>query len=104
MTVLGHLLLTLARVLGFLIDLYTLLVGLSVLMSWVRPDPSSPIVRFLYQVTEPSFRLARRLIPRRWVYKTGFDLSPLLVFILLILLDSFLVGLLTDAGRSLLSR
>lgn len=104
MTFLGHLILTIARVLGFLIDLYTLLVGLAVLMSWVRPDPASPIVRFLYQVTEPSFRLARRLIPRRWTFRMGFDLSPLLVFILLIILDSFLVGLLTDAGRNLLSR
>lgn len=101
-SVFGYLLLTLARLLGFLIDLYTLLVGLAVLMSWVRPDPYNPLVRFLYQTTEPAFRFVRRLFLRNRLPQGGLDWSPILLFLLLIAIDTFLVGLLRDfAGRLL---
>lgn len=103
MNILGYLLLTVAKILGMLIDIYTLVVAVSVLLSWVRPDPSNPIVRFLMIMTEPAFRLARRLIPRSLTYRTGIDFSPILVFILLIALDTFVIGLLRELAVSLMS-
>ncbi|MBI2066648.1 MAG: YggT family protein [Deltaproteobacteria bacterium] len=104
MIVLGYLLQTIARVLDFLIDMYTFIVAIAVLISWVRPDPYNPIVRFLYMVTEPCFRLARRLLPSSLRYKTGIDFSPILVFILLIIADTMIVGLLREAAVSILSK
>ena len=33
------------------------------LLSWVSPDPYNPIVRFLYNVTEPVLGWVRRRVP-----------------------------------------
>jgi YggT family protein len=64
---------------GYLLDLYSWVIIGAALMSWVSPDPSNPIVRFLRQVTEPVFAPVRRLLPP---WKTGgLDLSPLVVLI-----------------------
>lgn len=102
MHLLGYLILTVAKVLGFLTNLYTFIVAIAVIVSWVRPDPYNPIVRFLSQVTEPAFRLARRFIPRSLAYKTGIDFSPIMVFILLIVANTLIVGLLFDVAQRLL--
>ena len=44
------------------------------LISWVNPDPYNPIVRFLYNITEPVLAWLRQRLPL--VY-SGLDLSPL---------------------------
>ena len=44
------------------------------LLSWVNPDPWNPIVRFLYQVTEPVLRPIRQRLPA-----AGIDFSPLVI-------------------------
>jgi YggT family protein len=64
---------------GWLLELYTWIIIAAALISWVSPDPSNPIVRFLRQVTEPVFAPVRRLLPP---WKTGgLDLSPLIVLL-----------------------
>jgi YggT family protein len=64
---------------GWLLELYTYVVIVAALISWVSPDPRNPIVRFLRQVTEPVFEPIRRYLPP---WKTGgLDLSPLIVII-----------------------
>ncbi len=91
----GLLLLAVAKILRMLINLYTFIVALSVIITWVNPDPYNPIVRFLYQATVPVFRKVRRFVPTA-LLRTGFDITPILVFILLIVLDTVLIGLLFD--------
>ena len=59
------------------------------LLSWVNPDPYNPIVRFLYNVTEPVLAWLRQRLPL--VY-SGLDLSPLLVLLAIVFLRSFLIG------------
>lgn len=103
MTVAGYLILALARVLNMTIMLYTFIVAAAVIISWVNPDPYNPIVRILRQLTEPTFRLARRFMPRV-LWRTGLDLSPILVFFALILIDTILVKLLFDLAHDLLGR
>lgn len=103
MTALGYLLLALARVLNMIISIYTFIVAAAVIISWVNPDPSNPIVRILRQLTEPAFALARRFLPRA-LYRTGIDFSPLLVFFALVLIDTVLVNLLFDLARSLMAQ
>jgi len=93
MPVLGLAILTLARVLSFLINLYTFVVAAAVLVSWLNPDPYNPIVNFLRQVTEPVFRIVRRFLPRA-AFTWRIDITPIIVFVLLIVLDTFVVGLL----------
>lgn len=48
---------------------------ISVLMSWVLPDPRHPFVQFMTQLTEPVMAPARRLLPPMG----GLDLSPIIV-------------------------
>lgn len=100
---LGLLLLTIAKVLRLLINLYTFIVAIAVIISWVRPDPHNPIVRFLDQATRPVFNLVRRRMPRSF-FRLGIDFSPIIVFILLIALDTVLVGMLFDYASHLLSK
>jgi YggT family protein len=65
------------------------------LISWVNPDPNNPIVDILYRLTEPVLYPIRRLMPDIG----GLDLSPIIVFIAIIFLQSFLVGSLNDIAR-----
>ena len=103
MTVLGYFILAIARLLSLLITMYTFIVAAAVILSWFRPDPHNPIVRILYQVTEPVFRQARRILPRA-LYRTGLDFAPIVVFMTLILADTFVVNLLFELARDLIAK
>ena len=46
-------------------------------MFWTPPSSITPIVRFIYELTEPVLSFLRRYIPP----VGGLDLSPLVVFI-----------------------
>lgn len=67
----------LASVLDSLLTLYMWIVIIAALLSWVNPDPRNPIVRFLYNVTEPVLYQIRRRLP--FVHAAGFDFSPLVL-------------------------
>jgi YggT family protein len=69
----------LALVLNSVLSLYWWIVLISVLLSWVNPDPRNPIVRFLWTATEPVFSQIRRWMP--FVVVGNFDLSPLVVLL-----------------------
>ena len=103
MTVLGLLFITLAKVLKLVLDMYTFIVIGAILISWFRPDPSNPIVNFILQVTEPLFVVIRRHMPA-FLRNTGIDFTPLIVFILITILDTFVVGLLFEIGTNLRSQ
>jgi YggT family protein len=60
-------------------NIYELILFVRILMSWFRPNPYHPLVRFILQVTDPVLEPARRAIPPIG----GFDFSPILVFIVL---------------------
>jgi YggT family protein len=67
-----------------LIDLYSLIVLASVVLSWIRVDPHNPLVRIVDILTEPA------LDPIRWMLPPmgGFDFSPMVLLIGLQLLKS----------------
>jgi YggT family protein len=95
MFVFGDLLITIARVVDMLLEAYKWVVIISALISWVNPDPYNPIVRFLHAVTEPVFRPIRRLIG----YRLGpIDISPIIVILAIIFIQSFLVRTLIKVG------
>ncbi len=62
-----------------LLTVYKYILVAAVLISWVNPDPYNPIVNFLYRVTEPILARIRRKLP----YMGGVDLSPLVAFALI---------------------
>ena len=89
MFILGNLLGAVATVLD--VALYALMIILVVnaLLSWVRPDPGNPIVRFLDQVSDLVCDPIRRLIP---TIVGGFDLAPMIAILIIMFLRQFVVG------------
>jgi YggT family protein len=77
--VLKQLTIGVAWTLDWLLTMYWWIVLISVLLTWVNPDPYNSIVRFLRGVTEPVFYRIRRLFP--FVVVQGFDLSPIVVIV-----------------------
>lgn len=94
MFLLSNLLIAAASVLGMLITLYTYVIIARAILSWVSPDPYNPIVRFLYNITEPVLYRVRRTVP--FAYAGGLDFSPLIVLLGLYFLQAFLVRSLQD--------
>lgn len=101
MSFLGYILVALAKVIGLIINLYTMVIIVSALISWVNPDPYNPIVRILNGLTEPVYRHVRRFMPRA-LFRHRIDFTPIFVLVLLMILETVLTGVLYDAGRSLL--
>lgn len=61
----------------WLLQIYQLILLGRVLLSWIpNVDYSNPIVRFLYETTEPVLAPIRNALPPMG----GIDLSPLVVF------------------------
>jgi YggT family protein len=88
-----HLLDAIATVMDLALNIYMWLIIARALLSWVNPDPYNPIVRFLYNITEPVLSFLRRRVP---VVFGGLDLSPLIVIAVIMFLRIFLVQTLHD--------
>lgn len=97
MFILGNFLLALAQLINIVLTAYIWIVIARAVISWVNPDPYNPIVRFLVQVTDPVLEKIRRYIPPMG----GLDLTPMLLILALVFLQSFIVPTLTSIGRSL---
>ncbi|MFH1596275.1 MAG: YggT family protein [Pseudomonadota bacterium] len=98
MFALRHLIEALATIVDLALTIYLWLIIARALLSWVNPDPYNPIVRFLYNVTEPVLGYLRRRLP---LVFGGLDLSPLLVLVAIFFLQRFLVATLMDLARTL---
>ncbi|GAW92589.1 hypothetical protein Moth_0861 [Calderihabitans maritimus] len=72
-------------------NILDLLIIARVLLSWVRPDPYNPIVRFIYETTEPILAPFRRIMPRGTI---PIDFSPLLALLVLDLARRLLIQIL----------
>ena len=79
----------LGQVIHTVIWLYTWIIIIAAVLSWVNPDPYNPIVRTLRALTEPVLWRVRRLLP--FTYINGIDLSPIAVILVLQFLDIVLV-------------
>ena len=91
----------LAIVLSSLLTLYWWVVVISVLISWVNPDPRNPIVRVLRSTTEPLFWQIRRRLP--FVVVGALDLSPIVVLLGIEFLRILLVRSLFDLSSQLVA-
>ena len=87
-----------SNILHLIITVYTWIVIAAALISWVRPDPSSPVVQLLYRLTEPVYSLIRRYIKTNF---SGIDFTPLIVLLALQFLDQFLIRLLFGFAATL---
>ncbi len=99
MFVLANLLTALAQILDVVFQVMYWLILIRALISWVNPDPFNPIVQFLIKTTEPVLEPIRRVLP--FSLRFGLDISPIIAFLLLLFLRSFLVRTLLDLSLRL---
>jgi YggT family protein len=88
MFVFNNFMMAIAQLVEFLLVAYMWIVIGRAVISWVNADPSNPIVRFLYEVTEPLLRRIRRLLP---VSMGSIDFSPMILILAIMFLQNFLV-------------
>ena len=68
------------------LQVYSWLIIVRVVQSWVNPRPRNEILLMVIRVTEPLLGFLRALIPLR-----GMDLSPILAWLLIQLLMRLIV-------------
>ena len=83
-------------ILIYIIDLYRYLLIAAVILSWLvvfnvintRNQFVAAVSEFLYKITEPALRPIRRILPDLG----GLDISPIILFLLLLLIEMYLEG------------
>ncbi len=99
MFILANLIGAFANILDILLQILLWLIFIRAIISWVNPDPYNMIVQFLYKTTEPFLYPIRRILPLDFHF--GIDISPLIAFLLIIFLRSFLVRTLLEISFKL---
>ncbi|MBW1994034.1 MAG: YggT family protein, partial [Deltaproteobacteria bacterium] len=89
MFAIGYLFMALAKVIDYVLLIFMWIVIARAILSWVSPDPFNPIVRFINNVTEPVLYPIRTRLP---ISFGGIDLSPIVVFLGVIFLRTFVVS------------
>jgi YggT family protein len=75
----GQALLLILLILDRAVGIYMLVIVVRAIMSWFRPNPRNPIVRFLYAVTDPVINPVDLIHYRLRLNLGGIDISPLVV-------------------------
>lgn len=79
---------------GTIVNIYFFMIIAVIVLSWVAPHSQHPMVALLYQLTEPVMAPVRRLLPPLG----GLDLSPILIFLAINVLEILLRGLARTVG------
>ena len=85
--------LLLLQIVNTVFRLYSYLILARIFLTWMPIDSYNPLVRFIYRVTEPVLAPFRIILPLGGM---GLDLSPIIVFFLLNLLQRALINILVN--------
>jgi YggT family protein len=97
--VVSYLIIAVAEITESIIWILMILFIIRAILSFIKADPYNPIVQFIYRATEPSLSFFRSRLPLTY---EEFDLSPLLVLIILFLLNNFILTVLSSASHSII--
>ena len=93
----GMLLIRLVWLVSWLLDIYIWVVIIRAVLSWVRPDPYNPIVRFICNLVDPVTYRMSKIIPTRFGM---VDLSPLILIVVIQLIRAYLLPALVSGFMS----
>ncbi|MCF8092455.1 MAG: YggT family protein [Desulfotignum sp.] len=99
MLIVANFLEAVAVVLDYALTFYMWIVIAGAVLSWVNPDPYNPIVRFINTATEPVLYQIRKRVP---VSFGGIDISPIVVLLAIVFVQTFIVNSLHGLARSIL--
>ncbi|WP_372965089.1 YggT family protein [Marinobacter sp.] len=86
------------NVLSLIVKIYFWSVIAVVVVSWIAPQSGHPAIQLVAQITEPVMRPVRNVMPSMG----GLDLSPIIVFLILNVLDVVLNHMKVAAGMGFL--
>ena len=98
MFVVGNFINAVAGLVDFVLTAYMWIIVGRAIVSWVSVDPYNPIVRFLYEATEPLLGRIRRMLP---MAMGSIDFSPMVLIVAILFLQSFLVPTLRHLAAGL---
>ncbi len=78
-----------ARILHIVLILYMWIVIFRAVLSWIKVPSLYPVVVVLHNLTEPALKPFRKIIPPKAL--GGIDVSPIIVILVILFVDSFLV-------------
>lgn len=100
MILIANLLISAAKILHIILMIYTWVILIRAVLSWIQIPSLYQITVIFYYLTEPVLRPLRRFVPP---YKLGgIDISPILAILAIIFIDSFLVKSISLYGMQLL--
>lgn len=77
-------------IIGLFPGIFSLIIIVGALLSWVSPDPYNPVVQTIYGISEPLLRPFRKIIPTFG----GLDISPIAAIFCFWIIGGQLLGLL----------
>jgi YggT family protein len=92
----GLILMSGVLVLGVLLKLYFWSLLVMIVASWIAPGSTNPALTLINQITEPLMKPFRSILPSMG----GLDLSPILVFLVLQILEKVVAQLSYQVGIS----
>ena len=95
MFVFANILEAIIYVVDTVLTIYSFVVIVACLISWVNPDPYNPIVRILRNLTAPVLWRIRKYLP--FTYVSGLDLSPVVLLLAIQLIRMIVVKSLMQA-------
>lgn len=87
-----------AQIVDFILTIYMWIIIGRAVISWVNADPYNPIVRFLYEATEPVLSRIRKIVP---LSMGGIDFAPMILILGIMFLQSFLVQTLKQISMNM---
>jgi len=96
MFVLSNLIIAISEIIKLVLTIYNIILIIRVFASWVSANPYNPIVRIVYVLTEPVLKPIRRIIPPISLGAVFIDLSPIVLFLIIHFLNSFIISTLRD--------
>ncbi len=75
------------------LNIFLFVLLIRVVLSYIPAPPGSallPVIRFFEAVTEPVLRPVRRIVPPRRVGGTAVDLSPIIVWFVILIIRGLL--------------
>ncbi|SHI59954.1 YggT family protein [Desulfofundulus thermosubterraneus] len=85
---------SLERIINVAFQVYTWLIFIRIILSFIRHNPYHPLIRFVYEITEPVLGFFRRFIPPVGM----LDFSPLVAFFALELLRQVILNVIRALG------
>ncbi len=81
------------NLLNSVVRLYELIIIVRCILSWVQVPPRNPLVRLIYQLTDPLMDAVRRAFP--FLASGGIDFSPIVIFLLIDFTRRYIISLMT---------